>query len=258
MSRNFELLHQMGKIQEMLQPQAQPAPAAVASLDGFTVAAPPVGAPALEIDPKTREELGKLVQRLFLVPGSAAPRQIVFAGAESGDGCTWICSRVGEILASQVSGSVCLVDCNLRTPTMHHHFQVDNHYGLTDALLGGGPIRQYAQPLSRSNLWLVSCGSDNEKSQEFLTSDRMRLRISELRSQFDYVLMDVASLNVSNHAMIFGGLLDGLVMVLKANSTRRDATRDLKQQLQASNVNLLGAVLNQRTFPIPEKLYNKL
>jgi Mrp family chromosome partitioning ATPase len=46
--------------------------------------------------------------------------------------------------------------------------------------------------------------------------------------------------------------------VLKANSTRRDATREIKQQLQAANVRMLGAVLNQRTFPIPERIYNKL
>ncbi len=70
--------------------------------------------------------------------------------------------------------------------------------------------------------------------QELLTSDRMRTRISELRSQFNYVLMDVASFNACNHAMVFGGLADGVVLVLKANSTRRDATRETMQQLQAS------------------------
>jgi Mrp family chromosome partitioning ATPase len=86
----------------------------------------------------------------------------------------------------------------------------------------------------------------------------MRARIAELRTEFNYVLMDVASFNVSNHAVVFGGLSDGVVLVLKANSTRRDVTREVMQQLEASKVRLLGAVLNQRTFPIPERIYNKL
>jgi Mrp family chromosome partitioning ATPase len=58
--------------------------------------------------------------------------------------------------------------------------------------------------------------------------------------------------------MVFGGQSDGLVLVLKANSTRRDSTREITQQLQAANIRMLGAVLNQRTFPIPEGIYSKL
>jgi Mrp family chromosome partitioning ATPase len=252
MSRNFELLDQLRKTQEMLQTESEPGLGPILPSAEFTATVP-----ALEIDTATREEIGKLVQRLFLLPGNTA-HHVVFSGTESGDGCSWICARAGEILASQVTSSVCIVDCSVRSPSMHQQFKVDNHYGLIDSLLGDGPIRQYAQPLSRPNLWLVSCGATNENSQELLTSDRMRVRIAELRAQFNYVLMDVAPFNVCNHAMVFGGLSDGLVLVLKANSTRRDATREIKQQLQAANVRMLGAVLNQRTFPIPERIYNKL
>ena len=253
MSRNFELLDQLRRTQEILQTDSEPLSATVLPAEAFTAAVP-----ALEINEETREEIGKLVQRLFLLPGREAAHHVVFTGTESGGGCSWICARVGEILASQVTSSVCIVDCSLRAPSMHEQFKVDNQYGLTDALIGDAPIRQYAQQLSRPNLWLVSSGAENNNSQELLTSGRMRMRIAELRAEFNYVLMDVAPFNVCNHAMVFGGQSDGLVLVLKANSTRRDATREITQQLQAANVRMLGAVLNQRTFPIPEKIYNKL
>jgi protein-tyrosine kinase len=253
MSRNFELLDQLRKTQEMLQTDSEPMPGAVLPAEAFTAAVP-----AMEINEAAREEIGKLVQRLFLLPGKDAAHHVVFTGTESGGGCSWICARVGEILASQVTSSVCIVDCSLRAPSMHEQFKVENHYGLTDALVGEGPIRQYAQQLSRPNLWLVSSGAENSRSQELLTSGRMRMRIAELRNEFDYVLMDVAPFNVCNHAMVFGGQSDGLVLVLKANSTRRDATREITQQLKAANIRMLGAVLNQRTFPIPENIYNKL
>ena len=252
MSRNFELLYQMHKTQEMLQAEPEPAPETVVAGELLPAV------PAVEIDGMAREEIDKLVQRLFVLPGKDAARHVVFTGMESGDGCSWICARVGELLASQVSGSVCIVDCNLSAPSLAQQFKVENHHGLSDALLGDGPIRQYAQQLSRPNLWLVSGGAYAENPQELLTSGRMRARMLELRSQFNYVLMDVAAFNVCNHAMAFGGQSDGVVLVLKANSTRRDATREVKQQLQSSNVRLLGAVLNQRTFPIPERIYSKL
>jgi len=70
--------------------------------------------------------------------------------------------------------------------------------------------------------------------------------------------MDVAPMNICNHTMMFGSLLDGVVLVIKANSSRRDSSREAVQQLRSANVRVLGAVLNQRTFPIPESIYKRL
>lgn len=252
MSKNFELLYQMGKAQEMLQADAEAAPKTDAAVE-LTDAKP-----TLEIDGPAREEVAKLVHRLFLLPGTEAPHQVVFSGTEPGNGCSWMCAHAAELLAAQVGNSVCIVDCNLSSPSLHGQFGVDNHFGLADALSGDGPIRQYAQQLSRPNLWLLSCGAVGGNAQQLLASGRMRARISELRAEFDYLLMDVAPMNVSNHTMVFGSQMDGVVLVIKASTTRRDSTREAVQQLRASNVRVLGVVLNQRTFPIPESIYKRL
>jgi Mrp family chromosome partitioning ATPase len=47
-------------------------------------------------------------------------------------------------------------------------------------------------------------------------------------------------------------------LVLEANSTRREAALQVAENLRAANIRILGAVLNKRTFPIPETLYNRL
>jgi Mrp family chromosome partitioning ATPase len=91
-----------------------------------------------------------------------------------------------------------------------------------------------------------------------MASDRMRMRLSELRSEFDYVLIDCPAVSVSNVALSLGTAADGLVLVLKANETRKDRARNAVRDLQNAKVKVLGAVLNQRTFPIPEKIWNKL
>jgi Mrp family chromosome partitioning ATPase len=251
MSRNFEFLYQVGKAQEMLQ-TTDVEPTAVPLPDFST------STPALEIEGMARDEVTKLVHRLFLRPGAESPRQVILTGTESGTGCTWICAHAAEILAAQVNRSVCVVDCNLASPSLHHEFRVENHFGLSNSLLEEGPIRQFARQLSRRNLWLLSCGASDENARDLLTSERMRMRMSELRAEFDYVLMDVAPFNVCNHGTVLGGFADGVVLVLKANSSRRDSTWEITQQLQASNVRVLGAVLNQRTFPIPERIYRHL
>jgi Mrp family chromosome partitioning ATPase len=284
MSRNFELLQNIGKDQEYLRqerslretvpavvPMPSPERAAenatepvLTAVDAMPEPAPtPIPVPSNEplqfaMESSQLAELTKMVQRMFLLPGSEYNHTVVFTSSDGGNGCSWICARVAELLASQVTGTVCVVDANLQSPTMHEQFSVANHHGLADALRQTGTIRGYVSQLSRRNLALVSCGSDARDAQSLVTTDRMRMRLNELRSEFDYVLIDCPAMSVSNVALSLGSVADGVVLVLKANATRKDRARGAVRDLQAAKVKVLGAVLNQRTFPIPEKIYNKL
>jgi len=150
------------------------------------------------------------------------------------------------------------VDANLRHPSLHEQFSAENQQGLSDALMKPDPVRGFATNLGRQNLWLVSSGSNPEGAQNMLSTDRMRLRMSELRAEFDYVLFDVAALGEANDAMLVSGSSDGVVMVLKANTSRRESARKAVEELQSTKARVLGAVLNQRTFPIPDSIYKKL
>jgi protein-tyrosine kinase len=263
MSRNFELLHEVGKAQEMLrqqmleeraiEPMTSVLPSVLPAPDTFIP-----GTPSLEIGGTAKQEVTKLVHQLFLAPGTSRPRQIVFVGTEAGNGCSWICAHAADILASQCSRSVCVVDCDVRFPTLHEEFRVRNHYGLAEALQGDEPIRQFVQQLSHRNLWLLSCGALSDNSQQMLTLDRMRKRLAELRNEFDYVLLDVAPMNMTNHGVLLGTWCDGVALVLKANSSNRKAAQKVLDELKTANAPVVGAVLNQRTFPIPEAIYNRL
>jgi Mrp family chromosome partitioning ATPase len=268
MSRNFELLQNLGKESALFEStpiatvdQKVPAPmaaAAAASEPGIAEAAGTVREPQLHLEPKEREELTKLTQRVFLSSGVDSARVVVFTASESGNGCSSICACAAELLAAQVNGPVCLVDANLRQPGLHQQFGVENHYGFADALQGTEPILHFARTMSRQNLWLVSCGSAPEAALPLLNTDRMRKRIAELRASADYVLIDASAMNVSNDAATLAAVADGLVIVLKANSTRRETMRKTVHDLQAARIRVLGAVLNQRTFPIPQSIYDKL
>ena len=194
MSRNFELLNQMGK-GVAFQPEAEPRPVPVAEVPSFL--------PSLAIEGIARDEITKLVHRTFLLAGAEGPRRVVFTATESGNGGTWVCAHAAEMLASQVNRSVCIVDCNLKAPSLHKQFMVPNHHGLADALQGEGPVRQYATQL-QPNLWLVSCGASCEGALGLLTSDRMRRRVAELGAEFDYVLFDVGPLNAFESRRCFG------------------------------------------------------
>src|SRR5271169_2823419 len=150
MSKNFELLQQIGKEQEIFQMSA-PAIAPAPETFEEVVPPPPTTSYPSYFGGVGVDEVKALVQRTFLLPGTDAPRTVIFTSTESGSGCTWICARVAEALASQVTGSVCVVDANLRAPGLHQQFGIPNHHGLSDALLQPEPITNFVTPLSRPN-----------------------------------------------------------------------------------------------------------
>jgi Mrp family chromosome partitioning ATPase len=240
-------------MQELLQsqPQTEELQPTVATLDTSS------SVPSIEMGEEVRNEIARLVQSLFRLPDVKGPRRIVFAGNEPGCGCTWMSAHVAEVLASQVDASVCVIDGNLRSPTLHREFGAENNHGLSELLLQAEPVRQYANQLSRQNLWLLSSGSATE-NRPAMGSHRMRARMAELSAAFDYLVIDAPPLKGSNDAIVLGGLSDGVVLVLKAHSSRREVARRALSDLQAANVTSLGAVLNQRQFPIPNAIYNRV
>lgn len=285
MSRNFALLQIVGKEEEYFQPAGEtpelvdvPLPALEPKT--FPQDSAPQRLPEqqqrdqqplrFEMETWQIEELTKLVRGVFLDPGAEADRAIsdrtvsnrtvVLSSSESGNGCSWICARAGELLASQIAGRVCLVDANFGRATLHEHFGVSNHHGLTDALREEGSIGGYVSQLSRRNLALVSAGSDfsadranrslnrspnRGPDRDRAASERMRQRLQELRADFDYVLVDGESLDVGDESIALGRMADGIVLVLKTHSTRKERTRSRVQDLKSAGVRILGAVLNQ-------------
>ncbi len=211
------------------------------------------------LDGLVREEIAKLVQRVFLLSNGAAPHAVVFSGLEHSEASSRICARAGQTLAKQGTSAVCLVDANLRLPRLHTHFGVENRRGLVDALFQTGSIRDLAQPLTGANLWIVpSGGTATPDVHTRLGGEFMQRCLAELRVQFNYVLIDTSPADLYADAAVVGKLVDGVVLVVEANSTRRETAKQAKESLETANVKILGAVLDKRTFPIPEALYRRL
>jgi capsular exopolysaccharide synthesis family protein len=254
MSRNFELLERAGVAREITSViAAKPAPTLVPqSGNGQRHEA------GFNLDRIAREECLKLVQRVFLMQTDTSSRAVVFAGIDRGNGCSRTCAGAAQVLAENVPGSVCVVDANLHSPALAGFFGVANHNGLADSVLSQGLVRRFTQQLRPENLSLLSCGAASGENANLLNSDRLTTWMKALREEFDYVLIDAPPLNQHSDAAVFAQRADGLVLVVEANSTRRESAVRVMERLREAQIVVLGAVLNKRTFPIPEALYNRL
>src|SRR5579864_1306753 len=110
MSNNLEVLLKTKEKTELFQPKD-------ASPETSDARRPPMRG-----GPIGREEEAELVQRVFLLPAYEVPRVVVVCGVEHRDGTVGICARAGLNLANQTGLSVCVVDGDLYSPSLHKYF----------------------------------------------------------------------------------------------------------------------------------------
>ena len=257
MSKNYELLQQEAEFAFGVAPAFRTIPSTAAA-ESVAPGRAEVAQVLPSLEPGAREEASKLVQRLFLMPQEKPPTAVVFAGIDANLGCDWLCSVTARLLASSVPGSVCLVEGNLRSPSLTDSLDLAGASGLVDSLRMDGPVLEFTRQLEPNNLWLLAAGAPAEDSTVLLNSDRMKDRLRELRKEFDYLIVNAPPLGAFADGLVLGTMVDGVVLVLEANSTRREAAVRVTENLRMANIPVLGAVLNNRTFPIPAAVYKRL
>lgn len=240
MSRNFELMTQLEtELREMGKLSNRVVMTPVASdrtSDAF------------------REETLRLVQRVFLSANGSALRQVVFCGVDGDNGSSEVCACTARTLAANSSLPVCLVDANIRSPRLSDIFGVNTttpFSGMSESLRGqcvkvGG------------NLWLAGPKLLADDCRVLLPVDDLKKRFAELRDIFGYLLIDVPGTNVCGDAQLLGQIADAAILIIEANRTRRLTARKAKEILDTAGVRVLGTVLHNRSFPIPERLYKRL
>jgi hypothetical protein len=199
------------------------------------------------------EQIHRLIHQVFF-PGWPKPaRQVVFQAVDEQTHIARVCAQVALAVAARVSGSVCAVDSNTAECDLEHLLlNRGNGNGRSEAAVHNGAVAVHE---AGGKLWIVP--RDQFLADQRGTALTLHARMSELRRQFDYTLLRAPAGDSSLGALL-GQFSDGLILVVQAHVTRRAAVQKLKENLQASNVRVLGAVLSGRTFPIPETIYRKV
>lgn len=199
-------------------------------------------------------EMLHLVNNVFLSANADSPHQVVFCGVDDNCGSSAVCANAARILAAKSAKSVCLVDANLRLPRLTGLLEVNK----TIQLSPPSPVIPDKSVEVGGNLWLVNTGFLTDSNGALLPLDDLRPRIKQLNDSFEYLLIDAPATSVSGDAAIIGQLVDAAILVIEAGRTRRLNAGKAKEAFDAAGVQLLGTVLRNRSFPIPEKLYKWL
>lgn len=202
-----------------------------------------------------REQVRGLVRRLF-VPGRPRPhRQVVFSAADIDTDVSFLCALVAETLVDSAA-RVCLVEANVRANALDHIVGGTRNDG-GDVLNLSAPRQASSRQISR-NLFVAPSTFILSRDGETLSMQSAKVALSELREQFDFTIIHGDCAGFSSATCLLAHLVDGLVLGVTANRTRKAVAQKIQEHLAAADVRLLGIVLCERTFPIPESLYRRL
>jgi len=107
------------------------------------------------------------------------------------------------------------------------------------------------------NLWAITAEEFLGVSRDDISVFLIRDRLAALRRDFEYAVINAAPALHHGETALLGQVADGVVLVLNAEETRRVSALKAKAVLRTANARLVGMVLNRRTFPIPERLYQR-
>lgn len=171
-------------------------------------------------------------------------RTIVVTSAGPGEGKTTSLANFGVVVA-QAGVRVCVIDSDLRLPTLHQLFGVDNVRGLTTALVEGLSFAEVSQPSRIPNLSILPSGPLPPNPAELVGSHRMRDSLEAATQSFDLILCDSPPVMAVGDAAALAALCDGVILVIQAGRTAHDHLRRVVDQIEAVKGRILGVLLNR-------------
>jgi protein-tyrosine kinase len=214
-------------------------------LQGRIVAAP--GAPAVLAEQYRR--LAATLHHAQLVQGT---KVVMVTSAHPGDGKTLTAANLALTLSESYRRDVLLVDADLRRPSLHELFGVPNMAGLNEGLKARRDDKLAVLKITET-LTLLPAGRPDPDPMSSLTSNRMAEILREGAGRFDWVVVDTAPLGVLTDANLLSTMVDGALLVIRAEVTPYAAVTKAVDALGRDR--LLGVVLNGVDVPAKETEY---
>lgn len=205
------------------------------------------------------DELCDLWGRLFLTLPADRPKRLLITAAGRDEGVTEV--ACGMALAAglhQTDHSIALVDLNVRHPRVARLLGVHNVPGVAEVLSAVASLEAALKTFSGTVLGVLPAGGPQTRPLSLLSGQPIRNLFEQLCERYDHVLIDAPAVNCHPDAQLLAPMVDGVVLVVRAGRTSREAAAQARKRLQLAGARLLGVVLNDRTYPLPEFLYRRL
>ncbi len=183
---------------------------------------------------------------IFSFAGEHQCRIVGVTSTMKGEGKTTTSINLSFVLAEN-DAKVCLVEADMRMPTIGKRLQLKGTVGLSELLTGQITLDESIQKkeFKKCTLNVITAGRIPPNPAELLNSAKMKQLLEELREKFDYVIFDFPPIDVVADSLIVGVLIDGMILSVAEGIVKKKQVQNTMRQLRMTRIKLLGFV---RTF----------
>ncbi|MDR3543901.1 MAG: CpsD/CapB family tyrosine-protein kinase [Desulfosporosinus sp.] len=156
---------------------------------------------------------------------------------------------------AQTGKSVLVIDADLRNPTQHKIFGLNNAEGLSVALVLDQDYLDFVKETAVPGVMVLTGGPIPPNPAELVGSKRMKRLIEAVSQKYDIVLFDTPPVIAVTDGAILAQEVDGVILVLASNEVNKDYALRAKEQLDKVGAKILGAVLNKADLKTSEYYY---
>jgi capsular exopolysaccharide synthesis family protein len=161
-----------------------------------------------------------------------------------GDGKSTLAANLAISIA-QSGKRVVLLDCDFRKPRVHRLFNLTNpEVGLASVMAGDARLDAAVRRCEVENLFVMPCGPRPANPAELLTSPKFQDLLSELKGQYDFVVIDSPPVLAVSDPVAIAPRVDGVLMVFRMTKHTRPNAERTREQLAAVGARILGVVVN--------------
>lgn len=174
----------------------------------------------------------------FMSPDNPV-RTVMLTSSVPNEGKSTVSVELARAMASAGS-RVLLVEADMRRRSLAGLLNVHARQGVYAVLSGQTTLSQAAVRTRVNNLWLLDVEPNIPNPADILSSKAYHKMVTQATAQYDYVIFDTPPVGTFVDAAILSTMVDGVIMVVKMESTRRDEVIGAVEQLRNADANILG------------------
>ena len=172
-------------------------------------------------------------------------RSMVITSSGPREGKSTVSANIAVTIA-QAEKRVLLIDCDLRKPTLHKHFQMSSLKGLTNILVENAKHTDVLYDFADiPGLKVIGSGPIPPNPAELLGSNKMKKFIKDMEKEYDMVILDTPPIGLVTDSALLSTIVDGTILVCSVEEADINAAQRAKKLLDKVNANILGVVLNK-------------
>ena len=217
------------------------------------------------IEPTTRglqglfKEISNVKGELLTAEKGVCPRTIMLTSALPGEGKTIAAIKMARSLVHASHDRVLLIDAGRSKQNFDGWFNIDNSVpGLIDVLEKKTSINEIIYGTNHKQLDIAIFGDKSDVSTKTFESGHFGSILEELKTIYDFVIVDSPDFLSSSTAALMINSFDGIIVVVRCNQTRKQIVQQVMDKIDLLGGNIIGTILNHRSYYIPTWLYRWL